>query len=193
MDEALLRERVCRGVKQLWSRGMLVGADGLVCAEIHRKRYLVTPPGLRRADTEPNDLICVDIGGENINHGAGVPLEQWRLHRNAFQAQDPAKNLNFGASVLVEPPHILALLEKQTGAGSLDLGFAHPIPIVDDDHDPSAQSHQGGAVDLLIRGKGLFIAGADLASVLNRIERLEAAAAVRLAGGALTGTTSQPV
>jgi len=183
MDEAQLRKQVCRAVKQLWMRGMLVGEDGLVCAEVHRRRYLVTPPGRRLADIEPAELICVDIGGENVQGGVGVPPNQWRVHRDMFQSRTGPEDEPLGASVLVEPPNIMALLNRQNGASAIDLGFADPIPVVEAEQDKAMRLEKTSATDSLIRGEGLFVASADLASVINRVERIDAAAAVRLAAG----------
>jgi len=181
MDEAQLRNHVCRAVNQLWTRGMLVGTDGLVCAEVHRKRYLVTPPGKRKADLEPSDLICVDIGGENVHSGEGVPPEQWRVHRDMFQSRCKPDDEPLGASILVEPPNVMALLKKHNGLSVLELDLAHPIPVVEINQDKAMCLEHTGTTDALIRGKGLFVASVDLATAMNRIERIDAAAAVALA------------
>lgn len=191
MDEMQLREQFCLAVRQLWTRGMIVGADGLLCCEVHRRRYLVTPVGPRRIDLLPTDLICVDIGGENVHGGPGIPPELWQPHRDAFQTHlDPA-GVTLGASALVEPPNVLALLSKQDGAQRLDLGGGESIPIVDGDDDQTLRQALSASTDAVLRGqlrgqlrgRGLFVAAADLAQTLNRIERIELAATVRLAGG----------
>ena len=183
MDEAQLREQICRAVKQLWMRGMLVGAEGLVCAEVHRRRYLVTPPGRRMADIEPADLICVDIGGENVQGGEGVPPGRWRVHRDVFQSRYNLNDEPLSASILVEPPNVLALVKQLDGVSDLDLGFAHRIPVVQAEQDKAIPLEQTGTTDALIRGEGLFVASVDLATALNRVERIDAAAAVLLAAG----------
>ena len=37
---------------------MLIGADGMLCCEVNRRRYLATPMDQRRVDIEPGDLVC---------------------------------------------------------------------------------------------------------------------------------------
>lgn len=182
MDEAALRNQLCLAVKQLWTRGMLVGADGLVCVEVHRRRYLATPAGRRRIDLTPNDLVCVDIGGENVHGGSGIPTSQWQPHRNAFQANDTPSEKGIHASVLVEPTSVLALLNRHTDADKLDLGCGQSIPIVDRDDDPALRLALAHCTDVVLRGRGLLVAGTDLPGALNRVERIELAAAIRLAG-----------
>jgi ribulose-5-phosphate 4-epimerase/fuculose-1-phosphate aldolase len=183
MDETLLRKQVCRAVNQLWMRGMLVGADGLVCAEVHRRRYLVTAPGRRMIDIEPAELICVDIGGENVHGGEGVPPRQWRIHRDVFQSHASAGDKPLGASILCEPPNVMALVGRHHGESGLDLGFAHRVPVLDAGQDMTMHLQHTDTTDTLIRGEGLFVAAVDLATAMNRVERIDAAAAVRLAAG----------
>jgi ribulose-5-phosphate 4-epimerase/fuculose-1-phosphate aldolase len=191
MDEAQIRERFCLAVRQLWTRGMIVGADGLLCCEVHRRRYLATPVGLRRIDLTPADLICVDIGGENVHGGEGIPTELWQPHRDVFQSHIDPAGVMLGASALIEPPNVLALLSKHDGAQRLDLGGGESIPIVDGDNDQALRAVLTDSTDAVLRGcsrgcsrgrgRGLFVAGSDLAQTLNRIERIELAARVRLA------------
>ncbi len=188
MDETQLRERFCLAVRQLWTRGMIVGADGLLCCEVHRRRYLVTPMGQRRIDLKPQDLTCVDIGGENVHGGEGIPPELWQPHRDVYQSHlDPA-GVTLGASALVEPANVLALLSQQDGADRLDIGNGESIPIVDGGDDQALRAVLSDSTDAVLRGdrgrgKGLFVAGVDLSQTLNRIERIELAATVRLAAG----------
>jgi len=183
MDETQLRERFCQAVRQLWTRGMIVGADGLVCCEVHRRRYLVTPVGERRIDLRPDDLTCVDIGGENVHGGEGIPPEVWQPHRDVYQSHLDPSGPTIGASALVEPANVLALLSNQDGADRLDLGGGESIPIVQGEDAQGLRQTLSASSDVVLRGRGLFVAAADLALTLNRIERIELAATVRLAMG----------
>ncbi len=181
MDETRLREQLCQAVGQLWTRGMIVGADGMVCAEVHRRRYLATPVGLRRIDLTPNDLICVDIGGENVQGGEGIPIKLWQPHRDIFQSRsDPADDV-LRASALIEPPHIMALLASRDGVTELDLGLGAAVPVVEQDDDPALRQALQDATEAVLRGRGLLVASTDLAQTLNRIERIEMAASIQLA------------
>lgn len=187
MDEALIRERFCEAVRQLWTRGMIVGADGLVSCEVHRRRYLATPIGRRRIDLQPDDLICVDIGGESVHGGEGVPLKLWQPHRDVYQSHTDPGDKMLGASALIEPANVLALLSKQQGADRLDLGHGQSIAVVDRDNDEAMREALSDSAEALLRshesGTALFIAAADLSALLNRIERIDLMAAVKLAAG----------
>ena len=76
MDEDQLRQQVCNASHQLWMRGLIAGADGLVALELHRRRYIVTPPGRRRINLQPDDLLCVDMAGEDLQADAADAAEE---------------------------------------------------------------------------------------------------------------------
>jgi len=180
MDEAQLRGRFCAALNQLWTRGMIVGRDGMLCCEVHRRRYLATPPGARRVDLTPNDLICVDIGGENVQAGEGIEPEAWQPHRDAYQSHMDPSDISLGASAILEPVHVMALALK-TGGDALDLN-GESIRLINAQDTGAMRSVIADTPLALIRGRGLFIAAEGLDELLNRIERLEHAAAIQLAG-----------
>lgn len=187
MDETQLREKFCSALRQLWTRGMLVGADGFLSCEVHRRRYLVTPTGRRRIDLQPADLLCVDIGGDNVHGGEGVPMNIWQPHRDAYQTHlDPAAG-TLGATALIEPANVLALLSKRDGPMELNLGAGGTIPIVNTAVDASLKHVLSNHTEVLFRGhgpgRGLFLAAADLPTLLNRIERIDLSASVMLTAG----------
>jgi len=187
MDEALIREQFCQAVRQLWTRGMIVGADGMVSCEVHRRRYLVTPVGMRRSDLNPEDLMCVDIGGENVYGGEAVPIKLWQPHRDVYQSHTDPSGMMLSASAVIEPANVLALLNKHSGSDQLDLGNGHAIPIIDAENDGVIRETLSHSTEAVLRsnetGPELFIAATDLSALLNRIERIDLLAAVKLAGG----------
>ncbi|GAB4196834.1 MAG: hypothetical protein Kow00105_10930 [Phycisphaeraceae bacterium] len=189
MDEAQLREHFCRALNQLWMRGMIVGCDGLLSCEVHRRRYLVTPMGIRRVDLKPDDLICVDIGGENVQGGEGIPPETWQPHRDAYQTHLDPTGSGLRASAFIEPAHVLALLGRYDGQPQMDL-CCGPVPILDGADAGKVRETLAENTEAVIRypnHSGLFVAATDLPKLLNRIERLDLSAAIQLAGqGQLT-------
>src|SRR5688572_9653576 len=118
-------------------RGLLVGDGGLISAEVHRRRYLVTPPGRRRAKLNEPDHWMVDLGG--IPLGGGTPIDEgaWKPHRFLYhidverQAGAPANGrlAPIRAAILATPPMTLALLHLQPTADRLTLGAA-TLPVV---------------------------------------------------------------
>lgn len=162
---------------------MIVGADGMLCCEVHRRRYLAAPIGKRRVDLKPGDLICVDIGGENAQGGEGIPMELWQPHRDVYQTHMDPVGVKLGASAVVESVNVLTLLNRRGGTERLDLGDVGSIPVVDCQDASVMRQALTESTDAVLCGRGLFVAAEDLSSLLNRIERIDFEAAVRLAAG----------
>jgi ribulose-5-phosphate 4-epimerase/fuculose-1-phosphate aldolase len=188
MDEMVLREYVCQAAYQLWLRGLIVGDGGLVSVETHRHRYLATPPGRRRSMLRATDLVCVDVGGMDVEGGASIDPAAWRLHRLAYQVARPemgaepfSNHCEIHATALVTPVNLLAQMRWNPDAAALELGAVGTLPLVEakDDHGVQGALMREGAV--AIRGVGLLTAGTDLAGLLNRIESLEHAAEIEVA------------
>ncbi|MEX0653190.1 MAG: class II aldolase/adducin family protein [Phycisphaeraceae bacterium] len=190
MNEVRLRQQLCQLTHQLWARGLIVADAGLLSVELHRRRYLATPAGARRASLEPEGLVCVDLGGENIQGGPGFAPERWRPHRLAYQLDAELETPRTGesegepglirATALTTPPHLLALM--RAGRQPLPLaGFAHPLPLVEASDDDALRRglQRHGAV--AIHGAGLLTAGATLDAVVNLAERIEHVATIELA------------
>lgn len=192
MDEHRLRQQICQAAQQLWMRGLIVGDAGVITVELHRRRFLSTPPNLRRANLQPDDIICVDMGGLNIQGGPGLDEPQWQPHRAAYKSNldesgQPATNGRHpaaGATILAEPPIVQALIQMlPDGQTELTLPGCAPV-IMLAGHDEQAVTdavRQGHLI--AIRGTGVLAAAGDLASALNRIERVDHAARIALATG----------
>ncbi len=188
MDEQLLRERVCQGAQQLWMRGLLAGDGGLVSVESHRRRFLVTPPGRRRSDLLPADLMTVDLGGLDMNGGPGLASDLWRPHRIAYQIERETPGVGsqaIRATVLVTSPALTALVRQQApGTREVAALCGAALPWTDDPADePAIRLALENRRAVFIRGSGLLAVGHDLASALNLVEHLEQAAYITLLGG----------
>ena len=179
MDEQPLREQFCQALNQLWTRGWIIGADGMLCSELHRRRYLVTPIGKRRADLKPDDLICVDIGGEDVQGGENLPPELWQPHRDAYQTHIDESGMSLKASAEIESVKIATLLTWQNGNDHLELG-SESIPIINGQDNSAIRDVLSNTTEVVLSGRGLFLAAADLPTLLNRIERIDYLAALKL-------------
>jgi L-fuculose-phosphate aldolase len=188
MDESALREQMCQAAYQLWLRGLVVGDGGMISVETHRHRYLATPPGLRRSVLRPEDLVCVDVGGLDVEGGGSIDPAIWRLHRLAYQAErmepgaEPDGNHTMiRATALVTPISLLAALRWNPEATALELTPEGMLPIVEARDDRAVQSaltrHRAAAV----RYVGLLAVASDLTKLLNRIEAIDHAAGVEVA------------
>jgi len=187
MEDLALRERICQGAQQLWLRGLLAGDAGLLTVEAHRRRFLVTPPGKRRSDLLPLDLMNVDLGGVDMNNGPALAPELWRPHRIAYQIdRDSAPGITstsapVRATLLAHPPALTALILQQPQTQEL-LIFGQPgLPILDPTaDDPTLLAAIQARRSLYLRNQGLFLAAADLAAALSLAERLEQAALITI-------------
>ena len=189
MDEAPLAEQVCELAHQLWLRGLLVADTGLISVETHRKRYLITRPGRRRADLSPEDLMTIDLGGVAVNSPTSIDLLTWLPHRLAYQRRTPLDGRTgpggcVGATILANPPMAAAILQRQPQAvGTLNFGPCCTVAVADTADDPAVKAAVESYQSIAIRDLGLLCIAGDLASAVNRLENVEHAATVELARG----------
>ena len=182
MDEATLRTQVCQAAQQLWMRGMLVADKGMVTAEVHRRRFLATPQGKRRADLRADDLFCVDVGGHNIDGEGALDQTDWRPHRIAYRLGQ----LNAGpgdvitATVLAHPPITTGLIRLAKKAAALQLDHLPALPLLEADDEAGIEDALRQSQLIALRGQGILAVGDTLTAAINRIECLEHAARIHL-------------
>lgn len=186
MEEGALQQELCDAARQLWLRGLLVAGDGLISAELNRRRYVITPPGRRRSSLVPADLLTVDVGGTAVVGSRQLDLSLWLPHRLAYQRRaalelPDGRPARVQATLLACPPMTLALLRRRSDALSLMLPGLAPIAVADQVEEAglkqSLETHQ----HIAIRTLGLLCIGVDVASVLNSVETIEHAATIELA------------
>ncbi len=192
VDERQLRHAICQAAYQLWTRGLIAGDGGAVTAELFRRRFLTTPAHARRAELQPEQVICVDIGGMNVQGPGGLPEIAWRPHRAGYKLNlaEAGALMEIGsrkrvitATALVEPPIVMALLRQRPDADELELGDLRvPVRHIDEENDIASALRVSPGVAL--RGVGLLCAEATLAATLNWIERVDQQARIELATGA---------
>jgi ribulose-5-phosphate 4-epimerase/fuculose-1-phosphate aldolase len=192
VDEASLRQNVSNAARQLWMKGLLVADGGMVTAEVHRRRYLVTPPGKRRSEMQDDDLRMCDIGGQELGGGIGLDEAHWRVHRIAYQisleridAPLPGKTAPgpILATVQATPPMLVALLRlTRPPNGELQI-VGLPLVIVVDDADEAALRRALGRTSVvgLARSGGILCATGSVWDAVNVLERLEHAATIEVA------------
>ncbi|MEX0886427.1 MAG: class II aldolase/adducin family protein [Phycisphaeraceae bacterium] len=190
MNEAYLREQLCLTAHQLWLRGLIAGDTGLVSVEVHRRRFLITPPAQRRAALTADQVWCVDMGGQNIQGEGGLDDAAWRPHRLAYQtslerALDAGddRTASVAATILATPPALLAAV--RTGAAA-----AFQLPSVAPDDDAALRQAMQTHEAVLLPGLGLLALGATLDAAHNRIEQLELAAMIELAAAGQASSTT---
>lgn len=192
MDENRLRQQICQAAQQLWMRGLIVGDAGVVTIELHRRRFLTTPPGLRRANLQPDDIICVDMGGLSIQGGPGLDDTDWRLHRAAYKSNldesgQPivnGKRRTVNATIVAEPP-IAAAVMRMAAADQTELTLPgwEPVPLLRDHDEQTVIEAVQRSPLVAVHTAGVLATGHDLAAALNWLERFDHAARIALATG----------
>lgn len=183
MDEHSLRRQICNASQALWARGLIVGDCGLISTELHRRRYLVTPPGLRRCHLDESSLQIVDLGGSDINGTSELDLACWQPHRIAYKAHEfGADHGSTTRATVTSTPPMTEALRRVTGASDqMALPGLPPLPIVDAEDESGIVDAMRTTNAIMLKGMGLFCCGSDLSSTLNTLEHIEHAATIELA------------
>ncbi len=103
--ERTLREEIARFCRVTWDRGLVSAAGGNLSARLgDSDTFLVTPSGVPLRDTEPDDLVTVDLQGRKL---AGpecyVPSKETAMHAAVYAARAAAR-----AVAHLHPPHAIA-------------------------------------------------------------------------------------
>ena len=185
-DESAQRDVICRLARDLWLRGFIAGDGGMFTCECHRRRYLATPPGKRRASLTPPDLLLVDSGGVDLRTEHPLDQSVWKPHRLAYalarNERDAAEAPgSIAATLLCTPPCIAAWHNLHPGDLILEFasGSALTVAAVENDTRFAEALRRDGAV--LIPQLGLLTTGPTPDIAANTAERLEQYAAVDLA------------
>jgi len=183
MDETKLRQAVCDAGQQLWQRRLIHGSGGFVCAELNRRRFIVTPPHRRRASLRPEQLLCVDLSGvDMLSTDRPLPADIWQPHRIAFQsaAYLEAQGRAVHATALATPPNAMAMLALAPEAASLPVLNHDAVPIVDPADDKALGRALAGGALVVLRGVGVRAADRSVDACLDSLEALEHHAAIDL-------------
>jgi hypothetical protein len=191
VDEAALRQQICQAARQMWLRGLIVGDGGLISAEVHRRRYLVTAPGRRRAELTEADLWMVDLGGIPLGGGLSLDETLWKPHRFLYHIEvERQSGIAIGnrttairAAVLATPPMTLSLLRLQPRANELSLG-EQTLPVVHRFDEPALRAAvaSGDAVALCCTDAppAVLAVGETVWQAVNALEQTEHAATITL-------------
>ncbi|MEE9212275.1 MAG: class II aldolase/adducin family protein [Phycisphaeraceae bacterium] len=185
MDEAVLRQQLCQAAQQLWMRGLVAGDGGLLSVECHRRRYLVTPAGIRRSNLQSGEPFVIDVGGVSLNGEADIDPCHWLPHRLAYQNEtvDIAgqRPITIRATIAATPPMVMALIRVRPGGQALELPSAITVPVVAPDDQPLLRAALKTAPVVALVSAGVISVAADLPSALSAIERVEHAATIEIA------------
>ncbi len=154
---------------------MLPGDQGVLAVELHRRRYLTTPPQVRRAALKPQDLVVVDAEGTGLDSDRNMPPAVWGYHQAAFGVTRDLGHV--GCSILALTVSVMALSDGEPD-DHLDLPGFKGLPIL-----RKAKAADNQLTDTLkrsrcvaLRGVGLLATGENLSDTLCEVERIEHAA-----------------
>jgi L-fuculose-phosphate aldolase len=81
-----LRVLVIDAVRELDRQGYLPGSTGTISVRADDGTVLITPSGLAYADVEPDDLILVDLDGNQLEGGL-KPSTETPMHTRIYRAR----------------------------------------------------------------------------------------------------------
>ncbi|HXS51916.1 MAG TPA: aldolase [Usitatibacter sp.] len=110
MDEARLREEICRVAASLFARGYVHATAGNISARL-RDGFLITPTDACLGFLDPARLAKVDASGASV--GGDRPSKTLALHRRIYEA-DPAA----GCVIHSHSTHLVALTLAGASAGA---------------------------------------------------------------------------
>jgi hypothetical protein len=191
VDEAALRQQICQAARQMWLRGLIVGDGGLISAEVHRRRYLVTAPGRRREECRRGQPSTGRP--RSARRGGGLSLDEtlWKPHRFLYHIEvERQSGIAIGnrttairAAVLATPPMTLSLLRLQPRANELSLG-EQTLPVVHRFDEPALRAAvaSGDAVALCCTDAppAVLAVGETVWQAVNALEQTEHAATITL-------------
>jgi len=180
---------VVRCCRSLWEAGLIAGADGNVSVRLSRDRLLVTPRGLLKCELRPDDLVAVDLAG-NQRKGSRQASSELDLHLRVYRQRKDC-----GAVVHAHPPAATAFAVAGEGLPGdvlpeivLLLGEVPCVPYatggtpaLGDATEPYLARH----VALLLANHGAMTWGSNLTQARIRMESLEHTARILLAARAL--------
>jgi len=103
--EERLRNDIARFCRITWDRGLVSAAGGNISARIgDTDTFLITPSGVALRDTEPDDVVTIDLAGKKLAGSERYRPSKEALMHTAIYAARPATR----AVAHLHPPHAIA-------------------------------------------------------------------------------------
>ena len=189
--EMELRRQICAIGQRMYTRGLVVAAEGNLSARLDTERILVTPAGCCKGDLAPEDLLIIDLNGKTLG-GSQRPSSEMQMHLLYYRSRSdvraichahPPTATGFATAgrALEEAvlPEVVVCLGKiplapygTPGTWELCAGLE---PLV----------HHYDAI--LLENHGVVTCGPDLVTAFQRMETVEHFARVMLTAEALGG------
>jgi arylformamidase len=197
LDERALRAEIARFCRVTWDRGLVSAAGGNLSARLgDTDTFLITPSGVALRDTEPDDLVTIDLDGRKL---AGPerykPSKESLMHTAIYRARRDTR-----AVAHLHPPHAIAFgirgepIPLMTVTSEERL---HATPVVPPASSGSRELAQGVAAAiahapaesqvLLLARHGILAWGASVQQACDVADLAEYTAKIAIAHASLPG------
>ncbi|MGC8721951.1 MAG: class II aldolase/adducin family protein [Caldisericaceae bacterium] len=184
LEETLLREEVSGMINRLYTRDLVSSVGGNVSVISRSGNYiLITPTGLDKMNVKPEDIVKVGLDGTVLDNG--VPSSETIVHISLYNRRN-----DISAVVHAHPSTAVGLVS----AGFVPRGITPEFVVmigelaVVDFTEPGAKTAEALANALtnhnlaLLKNHGAFSIGNSLMQAFSRIEVLEEASKMVVAG-----------
>ncbi|MGC8757922.1 MAG: class II aldolase/adducin family protein [Caldisericaceae bacterium] len=184
LEETLLREEVSGMINRLYARDLVSSVGGNVSVISRSGNYiLITPTGLDKMNVKPEDIVKVGLDGTVLDNG--VPSSETIVHISLYNRRN-----DISAVVHAHPSTAVGLVS----AGFVPRGITPEFVVmigelaVVDFTEPGAKTAEALANALtnhnlaLLKNHGAFSIGNSLMQAFSRIEVLEEASKMVVAG-----------
>ncbi len=196
MSEWELREQICEIGRRVWQRGYVAASDGNFSCRLDATRVLATPTLMSKGSLAPQDLVIVNLDGEQIA-GHRRATSEIRMHLNAYRRRD-----DVNACVHAHPPHATAFAIVQDPVpkcvmpeAEVFLGEVPIVPYATPGSEEFATVLDPYLPDFnvfLLASHGVLAVGRDLTEAYHRLETVDHYCHILINVHALGGPTPLP-
>ena len=195
-NEDCLRREICRIGNMLHQHGLVAACDGNISVRLRQDLVLCTPTSVSKGMMEPEDLVLVNLSGEQVggerrpSTELGMHLLFYRLRpdiRAVVHAHPPTATGFAAAEIALDEPLVA---EVVVTCGSIPLArYGSPgTPELAAALEPLVPQHDA----ILMARHGVVTCGHDLLSAYMKMETVEHYAKIVLVARQLGGTTAMP-
>ncbi len=183
-NESHIRQEICRIGKMLHQRGYVAACDGNISVRLSHNLVLCTPTSISKGMMTPEDLVLVDMGGQQQN-GQRHPSTELGMHllfytlrsdiRAVVHAHPPTATGFAAAGISLEEPLVA---EVVVSCGKIPLArYGTPgTPDLGDALKPLIPGHDA----ILMANHGVVTCGHDLMKAYMKMETVEHYAQIAL-------------
>jgi len=196
MTEDLAREALCEIGRRLWTKDMVEANGGNLSWRIDSEHVLATPTGISKGFMQPDDLVVLDMAGNQLAGKRRVTSEirmhlviyRERPEMRAVAHAHPRHATAFALAGRVPPPGLLPEVELFLGEIGL-APFRTPGTV---EFAESLAPHVRQHTALLLANHGAVAMGRTILEAYWKLEIIESCCATCLLAEALGGARTIP-